>query len=392
MASGPQPLPYPPCRSGDGRRFLRLPTVARRWPRTSPLPRTARAVGWVASGSVAVLTLLIAYLSLWCWVSWPKRLAAVSNGDGHGVSVGPASPAVMQTIDQCCPRSPARVLRLLGGDPGLTPVRVTKEAARIVSNHEPGDDRRVRRHPQQPQRVMRPRANVTFIAGAAALADARTATADQPTHARSSAVMPASCTSRHPAGLRPHRAHRGGRPAGCPAPPEHNVSCHGVGDAGGAHLAIVSSMGSGPTARLLAGPGGGAHRRDHRSSSTPRGAVTPLSPGDWLAPGGAGRGSLGELAERDRRRARRTGTTKPRPGYLMARAWVCLPRSDAVSGRRARPRLRTAIEGRRITQGGAVTTPVSPDQPSRTPRVARPPRRCCPSGSRDEKRRVIAGV
>ena len=101
----------------------------------------------VASGlAIAVLTLLIAYLSLVLGELAPKRLAlqrAVSVATLTGPPLDRFA-TVMRPVIWLLSRSSDGIVRLLGGDPDLTGEEVTKEELReIVSSHESlGDDER----------------------------------------------------------------------------------------------------------------------------------------------------------------------------------------------------------------------------------------------------------
>ena len=174
--------------------------------------------------------------------------------------------------------------------------------------------RRVRRHPQQPQEVIAPADDVTFIAGAKALADARTWLADQP-HSRFPVIgddfddVTGFVRPRHPAGR---------RPPGAPWLTSSGMSCTSgtnrvlptvVGDAReGAHLAIVIDEFRGPTAWSLRGPGGGSSARS--PTVRPRGGHAQSQ--GQLAPRVPGGVTLEELASKTGVELP-DGTTKPQP-------------------------------------------------------------------------------
>lgn len=140
--------------------------------------------------ALAVLTLLIAYLSLVLGELAPKRLA-LQRAVSVALVTGPPLDGfakVMRPVIWLLSRSSDAVVRILGGDPSVTGEEVTKEELReIVTSHESlaEEERRILTDVFAATRsnlkeVMRPRADVTFIAGSMVLTEARAWLADQP--------------------------------------------------------------------------------------------------------------------------------------------------------------------------------------------------------------------
>jgi len=333
----------------------------------------------VASGlAIAVLTLLIAYLSLVLGELAPKRLAlqrAVSVATLTGPPLDRFA-TVMRPVIWLLSRSSDGIVRLLGGDPDLTGEEVTKEELReIVSSHESlGDDERrilsdvFAATRSNLKEVMRPRADVTFIAGAMTLADARTWLADQPysrfpvigddfddvtgfVHVRD-ILQAGDPTGRTVADVQRDVLHLPGTNRVLPTVSAMREE--------GAHLAIVIDEFGGTDGLVTLEDLVEELIGEITDEFDLEGGHAAQSPEDgWprVVPGGV---TLEELAEQ-------TGVELPdgdyetAAGYLMARLGRMPVEGDAVSVGEHVLTV-TAIEGRRITQVELSPTPVSPDQ------------------------------
>ena len=135
--------------------------------------------------ALIVLTLLIAYLSLVLGELVPKRLA-LQKSAGLSIALAPVLDrfaTLMRPVIWLLSVSTNVLVRLLGGDPHATSEQLSEEELReLVSTHEALDEqeRRILRDvfaagETRLKEVMRPRGDVTFLAGDLAL----TAAADQ---------------------------------------------------------------------------------------------------------------------------------------------------------------------------------------------------------------------
>ncbi len=140
--------------------------------------------------ALALMTLLIAYLSLVLGELAPKRLA-MQRAAQVSLLTGPVLDrfaTLMRPVIWLLSASTDAVVRALGGDPHATGDEVTEEELRdIVSSHEAlGDDeRRILSDVFAATRstlkeVMRPRGDVAFVSGATPLAEAARWVATQP--------------------------------------------------------------------------------------------------------------------------------------------------------------------------------------------------------------------
>ena len=125
--------------------------------------------------SLIVLTLVIAYLSLVLGELVPKRFA-LQRSQSVALAVGPSLDrfaSLMRPVVWLLSVSTNAVVRLLGGDPRATSEEMTEEELRdVVVAHEglPEEERRILRDvfdaaDRSVSEVMRPRGEVTFVAG-----------------------------------------------------------------------------------------------------------------------------------------------------------------------------------------------------------------------------------
>jgi putative hemolysin len=134
-------------------------------------------LGQGAAGAVALvlLTLLIAYLSLVLSELVPKRLA-LQRPAGVALAVAPVLDrfaTAMRPVIWLLSMSTNALVRLLGGDPHATTEQLSEEELRhLVSTHEALDEQERRilgdvfaASERTIKEVMRPRGDVTFIAG-----------------------------------------------------------------------------------------------------------------------------------------------------------------------------------------------------------------------------------
>jgi putative hemolysin len=146
--------------------------------------------GAAETTALAVMTLLIAYLSLVLGELVPKRLA-LQKSAGLATAVTPTLDrfaTLMRPVIWLLSVSTDAVVRLLGGDPKATGEELSQEELRdLVSTHEglEEDERQILQDVFNASRttlreVMRPRADVVFIDADTALPDAETWVKDQP--------------------------------------------------------------------------------------------------------------------------------------------------------------------------------------------------------------------
>lgn len=132
--------------------------------------------------ALVLLTLVIAYLSLVLGELVPKRLA-LQRAASVSLVVGPPLDrfaTAMRPVVWLLSVSTDAVVRLVGGDPRATTEEMSEEELRdLVSGHHglPDDERRILEDVFQAGdrtlgEVMRPRGEVTFLAGAMSLAEA----------------------------------------------------------------------------------------------------------------------------------------------------------------------------------------------------------------------------
>lgn len=139
--------------------------------------------------ALAVMTLLIAYLSLVLGELVPKRLA-LQRAAGVAMFTGPALDrfaTLMRPVIWLLSISTDALVRLLGGDPHATSEEVSKEELReLVAGHEglADDERRILTDVFAATRsnlreVMRPRADVAFVRSTMPLSEAAAWVSDQ---------------------------------------------------------------------------------------------------------------------------------------------------------------------------------------------------------------------
>lgn len=140
--------------------------------------------------ALVVLTLVIAYLSLVLGELVPKRLA-LQKSAGVSLAVAPVLDrfaTLMRPVIWLLSLSTNALVRLLGGDPHATSEQLTEEELReLVSTHEDleEDERRILSDvfaatETSVKEVMRPRMDVTFVAGDLTLAEAAVEVRDLP--------------------------------------------------------------------------------------------------------------------------------------------------------------------------------------------------------------------
>jgi putative hemolysin len=140
--------------------------------------------------ALVVLTLVIAYLSLVLGELVPKRLA-LQKSAGVSLAVAPVLDkfaTAMRPVIWLLSLSTNALVRLLGGDPHATSEQLTEEELReLVSTHEDleEDERRILSDvfaatETSVKEVMRPRIDVTFVAGHLTLAEAAAQVRDMP--------------------------------------------------------------------------------------------------------------------------------------------------------------------------------------------------------------------
>jgi putative hemolysin len=140
--------------------------------------------------ALVVLTLLIAYLSLVLGELVPKRLA-LQKSAGVSLAVAPVLDrfaTLMRPVIWLLSLSTNALVRLLGGDPHATSEQLTEEELReLVSTHEDleEEERRILSDvfaatETSVKEVMRPRTDVTFVAGDLTLAEAAAEVRDLP--------------------------------------------------------------------------------------------------------------------------------------------------------------------------------------------------------------------
>ena len=140
--------------------------------------------------ALILLTLAIAYLSLVLGELVPKRLA-LQRAAAVSLVVGPPLDrfaTAMRPVVWLLSVSTNTVVRLLGGDPRATTEEMSEEELRdLVSGHRtlPDDERRILEDDFEAGdrslgEVMRPRGEVTFLAGAMSLAEAADVVAASP--------------------------------------------------------------------------------------------------------------------------------------------------------------------------------------------------------------------
>jgi putative hemolysin len=140
--------------------------------------------------ALVVLTLLIAYLSLVLGELVPKRLA-LQKSAGVSLAVAPVLDrfaTAMRPVIWLLSLSTNALVRLLGGDPHATSEQLSEEELReLVSTHEDleEDERRILSDvfaatETSVKEVMRPRIDVTFVAGHRTLAEAAAQVRDMP--------------------------------------------------------------------------------------------------------------------------------------------------------------------------------------------------------------------
>ena len=140
------------------------------------------SAGAADTTALIVLTLFIAYLSLVFGELVPKRLA-LQRAAGISLLVGPVLDrfaSLMRPVIWVLSISTNAVVRLLGGDPQAAGEQLSEEELReLVSTHEDLDEqeRRILRDvfaatETTLKEVMRPRGDVTFLAGSLPVAEA----------------------------------------------------------------------------------------------------------------------------------------------------------------------------------------------------------------------------
>ncbi len=140
--------------------------------------------------ALVVLTLVIAYLSLVLGELVPKRLA-LQKSAGVSLAVAPVLDrfaTLMRPVIWLLSLSTNALVRVLGGDPHATSEQLSEEELReLVSTHEDleEDERRILSDvlaatETSVKEVMRPRIDVTFVAGDLTLAEAAAHVRDMP--------------------------------------------------------------------------------------------------------------------------------------------------------------------------------------------------------------------